>query len=206
MKTVFHAGDKVRIVTPDFVVRVGYPKAVADYEEVAQKLLDSTVAAAFPVEAAELNRFVWRKGRSSHFFDRAVRAYARWMAEVDGFGGPVRSVHSLTVPALAGAEGTVQWLRTAATGEYYPPTKGSGYNSFSGDYDEGDLGGLADQKSHRIAAVGLQVASELEEVLKKYNRRRGPAAFFLAEYEVEVCNLEMVERGSGGTLLRRRER
>lgn len=54
-------------------------------------------------------------------------------------------------PELIGDIITIEGIRRAVTGEYYPPTK-SIYDPWNGDYDGGEPGGLANSVHHRLAA------------------------------------------------------
>ena len=51
-----------------------------------------------------------------------------------------------------GVEATVLKVRTAHTGTYYPAS-GGGYNSYYGEPEDWEPGGLMDEKRHRVALV-----------------------------------------------------
>lgn len=122
--------DRVRVVIPKVVVRVGYPKAVVDYLEIARTKYGAQL----------------RHDMGDHLVERALHQIAYGLAKTDGFGGNERSLHMKDCPELLGHEFNVSGIRTVLTGTYYPPYE---HRDMSGlpDYEPG---GLTDRKAHRL--------------------------------------------------------
>lgn len=146
---IIRAGDRVRVVVPKFVKRVGYPKSVEDYvPEVLEAAKTALAAALKPAKtlaalATPTERTVLRIAREL--------AYLR--AKQDGFGGRERSIHFEDIPEHAGVVCTVHDVRTVMTGRYFAPS-GGGYDYYTGESDY-EPGGLDNMKPHRLASVSL---------------------------------------------------
>jgi len=192
-------GDRVRVVDPHFVLRVGYPRSVRDYyaqvEQEQGAMLDALLKqygwkgveklygasplsklAGFP-EPEEHPRLVAARKMILHQL-----AYLR--AVKDHFGGRQRSLHFVYAPKAAGHESTVASLRTVATGRYFPP---SGGKTYDGDYDW-EPGGLSDQQAHRLATLDgypLTQPWEGDDLIGKWPNKRPP--------EIPTYFLELVQ-------------
>ena len=130
---IIREGDRVRIITPNVVTRVGSPKAVKDYVDEAEKRYGKLLRIDMDDRCAA----------------KVIQQIAYGLAKADGFGGPVRSLHMEEKPELLGQEFTVSGVRMVQTGRYYPPS--GGYDSYNGDYDY-EPGGLADMKARRLVS------------------------------------------------------
>lgn len=138
-KPVFRLDDRVRIVTPTFVTRVGYPKAVSDYlPEVEEKFR--------PALLKLLEYDNEPTGKAGRALMKVYQELAYLLATEDGFGGKERSLHTVELPELVGQEFNVSAVKTVMTGTYYPP---SGWYSWEGEYDF-EPGGLSECKAHRL--------------------------------------------------------
>lgn len=131
-KNTIREGDRVRIITPQIVIRVGYPKAVADYLE----------------EATTKYQLMLEKEMPSRCVEKVLQQIAYGLAKADGFGGTERSLHLKEVPELKGQEFTVSGVRTVQTGTYYPPHSSV---SYFGEYDW-TPGGLENMRARRLAS------------------------------------------------------
>lgn len=142
--------DRVRIVVPKIVTRVGYPKAVKDYLAQAEERYGAQLRKDITHE--------WAVGK-------VLQQIAYGLAKTDGFGGRERSLHLEEKPELLGQEFTVSGIRTVQTGTYYPPS--GGYDAYNGDYDY-EPGGLMNMKAHRLAtgfSIGyLRFSDSLPEI------------------------------------------
>lgn len=145
---IIRLNDRVRIVIPKVVVRVGYPKTVKDYLEAAEGKYGQQL----------------RYDMGDFLAEKALRQIAYGLAKTDGFGGRERSLHMEDKPELLGQEFNVSGVRMVQTGTYYPP---SGYTSYYGEYDY-EPGGLADMKARRLVtgfSMGyLRVSDSLPEI------------------------------------------
>lgn len=190
---VYHVGDKIRVVIPKFVVRVGYPKQVKDYEDQAQALAGQHLDAA--MRAAGVGAYSW----DSKQWKRMVREIAYLIACNDGFGGRERSIHWEERPEYERATGTITSIRTAHTGTYNPPWS---CQSYDGECD-GDPGGLINEVRHRILSINyFQRDREVEQ--RVYNQRMlarlagndvelQPAKTTWGDWEIPVYHVEPVE-------------
>lgn len=151
---VLRIGDTAILRDTRRVLRVGYPKALVDYKaelegipEVGGKIWELLRAARGKTQDRFQPKFdqavediLWKLAK-----DRALR---------DSFGGRERSVHLVDSGTAAGSEVKISSLRSVNTGLYCSPSP-SAYDSFNGDWDGGDTGGLENMKVTRIAEVFL---------------------------------------------------
>ena len=167
-KHVYRRGDKVRILRPRVVVRVGYPKQTADYYP--EKITRDLVIAEKILEGMSLEDAVKHTTTNGLFkVEYRVTEKLKWTsaflrAKNDGFGGKERSIHygtlrnwpngvwSMNGP-FCDPEKFIPFVdkvyakRVVKTGRYFPPH--SYYDSYSGEYDY-DPGGLEEMKTHVI--------------------------------------------------------
>lgn len=172
-KHVYRVGDKVRILRPRVVDRIGYPKTVSDYHpepsyemSIAECLLRGL---SLKEAIAASKKTVLQKDYDD--IDTKVAwlsAYLR--AKDDRFGGCERSIHFKDLTYWRGGqymelydpdftltkcdpktfkpfEEIVLSKRVVKTGTYYPPS--GGYDSYSMEYDY-ECGGLENMKTHVI--------------------------------------------------------
>lgn len=174
MKHVFKPGDKVRIINPIFIQRVGYPKCLRDY--ITVELKERAVNIVMPKDEHSLS--IFRKDLP-YYAKKAIRAVANSLAYVelhrDRFGGNIRQLHTITKPEWANRLAEIVSLRTAKTG-VYERALGSGE-----DYEPALL---CNQKTHRIASLSVAfcVTDEFRIISLK------EAQSFVMD--VEVGNLE----------------
>ena len=170
-KHVYKIGDKIRILRPRVVERVGYPKTVHDYlpevtreMRIAERLLRGiSLEDAIKQEASS----IFSKANTKvHPKVEWAAAYLR--AKDDGFGGRERSIHYSTLSYWPGCrysqashdngwtldtssfkpiESEVLGKRVVKTGKYF--ASHSWYDSYTGEY-EYEPGGLEDMKTHVI--------------------------------------------------------
>jgi len=131
-KAKFKIGDTVRVDTPLHVLRVGYPKTIADFKEAAGPKV---------YEALDLLRKVGVYRVDSR---RLKHEIARSLCKQAGFGGSQRSIHIEPRESLRGLVGQVTSIRYCKTGSYVPESSGDG------EYDPAYLAG---EKTHRLLVV-----------------------------------------------------
>jgi len=139
-RNIIRVGDRVRVVNPVVVVRVGYPKCLADYEkEVREKLgfqlTQLLLAAGVPEHELDSSR----SGR------KILSELAYCLGNKDRWGGRLRSLHTVEVPELRVQDFTVLEMRTAFTGVH---------ESGSGQWDDYSPPCLGHAKAHRLARLG----------------------------------------------------
>lgn len=200
--TPIRVGDRVRVVVPRAVARVGYPKEARDYlakvveerEAEVRKLFGYRPAypgidEVFPV-GSSATHVAWstaiveaRVAKLPPPLRRALWDLAYLACKRDGFGGRERRVR-LTDP-LRGwddVEFEVAAVRSVMEGDYFAPSYSRDY--WTGESDN-EPGGLSNQRVRRLAAVGRTLSA----------RVHGVAIVRLTERKVEfpVEHLEVVE-------------
>jgi hypothetical protein len=148
-KPLFRVGDRARIITPRFVVRVGYPKVIEDYlpqvDAVDTDLLAILKKLTYGADRDYLKiNLVPNQILEHRVVKRIKRDLAYMIARGDGFGGRERMLHCQDIPEATGEVVEVTELRTALTGTYYPP------RSYEDDWEPG---GLNNEVRHRLAKV-----------------------------------------------------
>lgn len=138
-KHVYRVGDRIRIVNPQFVERVGYPTVWTSYFETYKthpKLIEAMALLGLDNPGGRAMR---------EFAEGAARAANR----LAGFGGRERTIHYFKYDGMdyAGEITAVLAKRVVRTGVYYPPSGGKIWTDYGYEYDYQD-GGLDDAKSH----------------------------------------------------------
>lgn len=168
-KHVYRKGDRVRILSPFVVDRVGYPKSVYDYYKEEDK--DGSLYLAQLLLEGVDPKTAFERWQSAGLFgygkvNGKVRHLAAYLsAKADGFGGRERSIHYKLMGWWEGAafsnsdicleldpssfvpyESEVIGKRVIKTGTYYPPYVPTSY----WPEDDYEPGGLEDVKTHVI--------------------------------------------------------
>ena len=134
---LLRVGDRIEVISPHVVSRVGYPKCHADFLVEVQQTHKAAVEALF------------RTKRMRH------RAYSALAYEALGsahFGGLERQVHTVEKEGIVGYTATIKHARTVVTGKYYPPHYS---RSYYGECDN-ESGGLNDRKYVRLVTIWFQ--------------------------------------------------
>jgi hypothetical protein len=156
-------GDRCRIVTPAFVVRVGYPMDLATE---TRKVLED--------RAAEIARFLGLltiRPEAHKSVIRVARVVAYEQCKRLGWGGDKREIHRHTLPEFAGREFEVSGVRFVKTGVYCPA------DVWEGEYDPP---ALADVKTHRLLELPFCPGED-----------HGPLGWFNF-LEIEAANVDRV--------------
>lgn len=134
-----HVGDKVKIINPVIVDRVGYPKTLKDYKNESDK-------------QAVINLLGCSRGYQEDNLPKEIKIIlseiAHYRARSNGFGGRSRSLHCTERPELKDTWVSVSEMKTVVTGDYYPPHKYDNYEYGGYEYENG---GLDNVKYHRLA-------------------------------------------------------
>jgi hypothetical protein len=159
-KHIYRVGDKVRIVNPLFVRRVGYPLV---WTEVTDEQLDNDEHSAKVAKAM--------RGCEPSELPRYLQiAIAKMYVEERAFGGNERSIH-YRPEGDGGWQMPLNWTygpaevvrkRLVKTGTRFPASQGYIGRDYEVDYMPG---GLADCKTHVLLDLGMG-------------------------YEIEACNVE----------------
>jgi hypothetical protein len=163
-KDIIRVGDKVKILRPLFIYRWGYDNNLKD---VAEEVLSK-----YKPQMREFVRTILnlegKKGTSMGDADYPYYRLASALAyEIVGSRmsqGAIRKLfyitdedkgpyHWLNHDFPAGSIKEVVEIKIVKTGRYISPGMPY-YDSFSGEYDPGDPGYLADEKTHKLLRVG----------------------------------------------------
>lgn len=150
--------NTVRIVTPTFVVRVGYPKTLEDYAEDDDdvRVMRFLLGPDFPPFNINAPAGYKREKEKCLNSLRYLRACAA------GFGGNERTLHTISIPHLKGVLATVVGGRIVVTGTRIPE---------AGDGEDFEPATLRGQKSHALHEVAttegkLWIENTNVEILK----------------------------------------
>ena len=163
-KHVYHVGDKIRIVDPKFIDRVGYPvrwdSLVPDFRQHPKMIEAMQLLGMIPADQYTVS------GRVALDF---AQGCAKAQNRLNGFGGRTRSLYYWhgDFSQWAGTTATVSGKRTAKTGEYYAPSGGRFMTDCGYEYEYAN-GGLEDAKTHVLLRLDIG-------------------------FEIEACNVEPAE-------------
>ena len=147
-KDVIRVGDRVRLIDPRFVKRVGYPKTKDDYAEVVAKLRTDVSALLDKVDRHHKLGFSETIERTkAHSQVEDALQYLALAA--DGYGGKDRQIYWQEVPEALGSLWEVIDMRTVITGTYSPAW---GHTDYYGESDYYPAS-LENQTHHRLATV-----------------------------------------------------
>lgn len=182
-------GDLVRVLDPRRVLRVGYPRCVADYMpdlrlralEPLEKLVESL---GVPLRAPKL-RLAEEIATQRGFTERVLREVALLKLRIDGFGGRERSIHlSEPVEELRGQVARAVSVRSAVTGTYCPGRAGRGCTPNGHDEDDPPL--LDNAKTHRLVLIDASYANPPGSSIH-YCDAEFPAAHLEKIHPCKVC-------------------
>ncbi|HYH67434.1 MAG TPA: hypothetical protein VD866_22235 [Urbifossiella sp.] len=139
-------GDTVRIVTPAFFIRCGYPIAFADV--VAKVRADHLPLIELFLKAVGVKFSALNYEPPPASVDKVAKAVAYDLLKLAGHGGRERRIHTKAFPELAGQAFRVTGVRFVKTGDYSPGRHHGGYDGY-----EYDPPYLANEQTHRILAL-----------------------------------------------------
>jgi len=191
---IIRIGDRVKIINPEIVIRVGYPMSFDEACEAVDKLyrneiiefLNKTIYQQEDVPLYKLtlasyineNEYV-----KSQTYKKVVKAIAYEHMQQKGFGGREKKIFTEVRQDLLGKIAKVEKIFIRKTGIYFAPS--GGYDSYSGEYDW-EPGGLDKMKTHKIL--------ELDHWLSNGVIGSGWEAHYV---KIESCNVEKIhERDS----------
>lgn len=154
-KHVYRRDDRVVIVEPLVVTRVGYPLSLEDGLKHVEPLIGKDLVALFAKAGARAHCCYDLAGglaASDRDYDAALRAIAHSWLKAEGFGGPQRTIHTDLREQLRGLEARVTGKRTVRTGVRHSGC-GSGWEG-----DDGSPPELRDVRSHVL--LELEVYTE----------------------------------------------
>ncbi len=156
-KNVYRIGDRVRIIEPRFVERVGYPLVWPMLmDEFKAKLSQCRDAMRFLIDGVPSEEALKFSLRACDEADAADKEFLKGLCmaavRMRGFGGNERALHYYAdgpYEHMRNCELTVTAKRVCKTG-----TRFAGHSSYSyeGEYDY-ENGGLSDEKTHTLLTV-----------------------------------------------------
>lgn len=147
------AGEKIKIITPNLFVRVGYPLTPEIVMETHREEVERLVSIASRAiqgtpPAGLLDTEPYLTPRANQLLTMAVCSF---ILNRERFGGPDRKIYEKLEPSLLDKVVTVTEKHFVKTGKYYGP---SGGYSYWGEYDY-EPGGLKDEKTHCVYSIDI---------------------------------------------------
>lgn len=150
-------GSRIRVVVPEVVVRVGYPRSMDDYYQQALTRYGLRLAETLPdilgydlatkIRGADPSTCL-EIAKSNPLFSRMLWTIAYPLARKDQFGGNARTIHTVRMPEIEGREFTVLDRRSAYTGMRY-----GGHRPSSWFNDDGEPPSLEHVQHHNILMI-----------------------------------------------------
>lgn len=151
---IIRVGDRVRIETPQFFVRCGYPKTLeseaAEVEKLFAGQITDLLTKAMVTRHHGLGYLSGRGHVESRARERIVRALAYGRLGTFGMGGSERTIYTVERPEFQGQETCVERVFFVKTGTYYAPSVSNGWDGY-----EYEPGGLCDEKTHKILGLNF---------------------------------------------------
>lgn len=156
---IIRVGDRVKVINPEFVVRVGYPLSFSAAKEWvrANCSQDFERLVAFDGGVTELSD-PWSGREEQRILSALAKLYQRHM----GYGGRERTIHTRRIDEEAGRTYAVTDRRVVKTGDYFPP---SCYHEHTYDGIEYEYypGGLDNEKTHVLLCLGYHMQDWYED-------------------------------------------
>lgn len=152
-------GDTVKVVNPEFVVRVGYPLSFEAAKEWvrANCVKDFERLVAFDGGVTELSD-PWSGREEGRILSALAKLYQQHM----GYGGRERSIYTVRRDEELGKTYVVTDHRTVKTGIYCPPRHEISHSYYGTEY-EYYPGKLKDQKTHGLLCLGYHMQDWYED-------------------------------------------
>lgn len=173
-------GKTVQVVKPEVLLRVGYPKALADYLPAAKEDWEG--------DLGKLLGGLWRYGPEKSKA-KILRELAYMRARADGFGGGHRTLHVLDHEALRGHVFEVVGARRVWTGVR---SAGGGYG------DDYEPPALCDQQAHVILSLQRLCKWQFEaydavHALQQRAEFQGATRPLGGEFEIALANVQLAD-------------
>ena len=150
-KEVYRVGDKIKIKTPEFFERVGYPLTLQKVEEEHfskdEKLRINEFLTSFEIFQGDFFR-----SRKDPTYDLILRLLAKYRIRQLGWGGRKKSIYTVTKQVSPDTVYKVIKKRVVKTGTYH---HASGGYDYWGEYDY-EPASLDDQKTHILLGVAQE--------------------------------------------------
>lgn len=169
-KLTFKVGDRVKIIVPARIIRVGYPldkeavKATLITKE-EKDIIARLLGKPSYESGAELNEFkqIWPNYTESTC-QKIIDALAYHKLKEQRFGGNTRQIFTNLETQHQGKVCPILKKKVVRTGEYYAP---SSSQTYEGEYDY-EPGGLENAKCHMLLQLNVFSESDFDMVGKKW--------------------------------------
>jgi hypothetical protein len=149
-QTIYHVGDKVRIVEPLQVVRVGYPLTMTDASNAAEEEYADKILPFMRDLGLIQNDHFGGMNFDGRLYNDLLNALASHWIRSKGFGGKERKIYTEVNERLRGTSGwTVLSKRHVKTGTYCSGGYSGGYDG-EPDYDPPYL---SNEQTHTLLTI-----------------------------------------------------
>lgn len=159
---IIREGDLVRVVSPEVLIRVGYPMSQEDALKAVREKYDQAILDVIEdmhgvsarrreeTQVAGFSLIDRKKLSDTRCFKNVMRELSYGYLRAKGFGGRERRIYTRTEPKLKGEVFPVRRVKIHKTGDYFGPS--GGYCEWTGDYDY-EPGGLENERTHKFVDV-----------------------------------------------------
>ena len=180
---IIRIGDRVRIINPEVITRIGYPMSFGEACEEVEKLHKNKIInflkEIYPDIKIDIKLlfedFITCEYQKLKSYKKIIYALAYEHMQNRGFGGNKRELHIEYRRDLLGEFANVYNTFIRKTGIYYPPS--GGYDSWNNEYDY-NPGGLDKIKTHKILEI---YPYNFNQVVQNWSDRY---------LKIEACNVE----------------
>lgn len=174
-KIVYHIGDKVRIINPLFVQRIGY---LWTKEYVIKNIITAEQQEALKEFLNKYN--IGTTSFTSAPYNEIIDRLAYWILKQRGFGSNERAIHTELQESARGKITEVIKKRVVKTGTYHA--------EYSGGWEEPEYESphLSNEKSHVLLTLNHYLPLSFDNNLDNKDDIWPP--------EIEECNVELCER------------
>lgn len=181
--------DTVKVLTPTFVTRVGYPKIADDFMAEAEKTLIEKGLLKYHSGTSYRSLIAYEHVERPRAERDFIRKYALLLLRKAGWGGRDRTLHTYEAPEFLGKELRVVGKKVVKTGIHVGPSThvSNGWDGVDYDYDPG---GLGDEKTHILLWVNEpgHFYRGIDEVFPKWPWRKDDFLVIPAANVVKLPN------------------
>jgi len=196
-KDIIRVGDRVKIVVPDVVVRVGYPltkaammeKQTPEQIKAIEDMFLAFGVKSYPDKDGDFLKVTMTDSVADRLLQRIRYTMAGIQLRQEGWGGKERRIHTHTIKELKGKLATVDAKRVVKTGDYHHGYSGCDY---WGEYDY-EPSYLSNEKTHVLYKLYVDGYGSW------WSESREDGTFFQSDkddykdIEIERCNLVKID-------------
>jgi hypothetical protein len=193
---IIRVGDRVEIINPEIVIRIGYPMSFDDaktkvkelYHNEIVEFLNKTIHAQTKPHIDLFAKVI--NYNNIGIYNKIVSALAYQHMSIKGFGGKEKKIYSEIRQELLGIISTVTFIKIRKTGIYFPSS--GGYDSYSGEYNF-EPGGLDKMKIHKILQLDYCIDIETK-----------PNWYETWSLQIEACNVKKLSKEEDDKITQKR--